>query len=137
MDGENACPDEEPPVTRLLLLVLLGILTWLYFPETRAIVMDVAEPLVTPVVRWSTEEDMGQIARNVVEHERLTGTLPAGSGWLPWLEYRYSDNQMWVDPWGSVYQLEATADSVWIVSFGPDRVRMTDDDFRVGGGRGP
>lgn len=123
-------------MTRLVLLVLLAILTWLYFPETRSIVLDFAEPVVTPIVRWSTEEDMGQIARNVAEHERLTGQLPAGAGWLPWLEYRYSDSDMWVDPWGSVYQLEATVDSVWIVSFGPDRVRMTDDDFRVGGGRG-
>lgn len=123
-------------MTRLILLVLLAILTWLYFPETRAIVLDVAEPLVTPIVRWSTEEDMSQIARNVVEQERLTGTLPSGGGWLQWLEYRYPDSDMWVDPWGSVYQLEAVADSVWVVSFGPDRVRMTDDDFRIGARRG-
>ncbi|MEM7415018.1 MAG: hypothetical protein AAF389_05930 [Gemmatimonadota bacterium] len=123
-------------MTRLILLTLLAIVTWLYFPETRAIVLGVAEPIVTPIVRWSTEEDMAQIARNVVEHERLTGTMPAGSGWLAWLDYRYAAEDMYTDPWGSIYQMEATVDSVRVVSFGPDRVRMTDDDFGVSTARG-
>jgi hypothetical protein len=35
------------------------------------------------------------------------------------------------DPWASTYQLEASRDSVWILSYGPDRTRNTDDDFRV------
>jgi hypothetical protein len=38
---------------------------------------------------------------------------------------------MTTDPWGSVYQVEVTADSVAILSFGPDRTRGTDDDFKV------
>lgn len=136
MDGKDASPDAAPTVTRLILLTLLAIVTWLYFPETRAILLDVAEPIVTPIVRWSTEEDMAQIARNVVEHERLTGSMPAGSGWLGWLDYRYAAEDMYTDPWGSIYQMEATADSVRIVSFGPDRVRMTEDDFSVSTQRG-
>ncbi len=123
-------------MTRLILLVLLGVVTWLYFPETRAIVMDVAEPIVTPVVRWSAEEDMEQVARNIVEHERLTGTVPTGAEWLGWLEYRYAGPDLYTDPWGSLYQMELSRDSVWVVSFGPDRVRATDDDFRVATRRG-
>ena len=123
-------------MTRLLLLVVLGIVTWFYFPETRAILLELADPVVTPVVRWDMTEEMEQVGRNVVEHERLTGAMPSGTGWLEWLDYRYSSADMRQDPWGSTYQLEVTQDSVGIVSFGPDRTRQTDDDFRVATGRG-
>ncbi|MDH3271321.1 MAG: hypothetical protein OEN56_08325 [Gemmatimonadota bacterium] len=123
-------------MSRLLLLVVLALVTWAYFPETRAMLMDVAEPVVLPIIRWSTEEEMRQVARNVVEHERLTGQLPAGGGWLEWLDYRYASDEIKRDPWGSVYQLEASADSVWVLSIGPDRVRATEDDFRVSAPRG-
>ena len=118
-------------MTRLVLLVLLALVTWLYFPETRAMLADVAEPIVTPIVRWSTEEEMRQVGRNVVEHERLTGQLPMGSSWLGWLDYRYPVEDMKRDPWDTVYQLEVTRDSVVIISLGPDRTRQTEDDFYV------
>lgn len=115
----------------LFLLIVLALVTWSYFPETRAILLDVAEPVVVPVLRWSTEEEMAQVGRNVVEHERLTGDMPAGAGWLDWLDYRYLSDEIKRDPWGSVYQLEVTPDSVAVLSFGPDRTRGTEDDFRV------
>ena len=115
----------------LVLMLLLGVVTWFYFPETRSIMLDVAEPVVTPIVRWSTTEEMSQVARNVLEHERLTGQLPSGSEWLGWLQYRYPSDDLRTDPWGTTYQLEVSRDSVWVLSFGPDRTRQTDDDFRV------
>jgi hypothetical protein len=115
----------------LFLLIVLALVTWSYFPETRAILLDVAEPVVVPVQRWSTEEEMAQVGRNVVEHERLTGEMPAGTEWLDWLDYRYLSDDIKRDPWGSVYQLEVTLDSVAILSFGADRIRGTEDDFRV------
>ena len=123
-------------MSRLLLLVLLGLLTWYYFPETRVMLLDVAEPIVVPVVRWSTEEEMNQIARNVTEHERLTGQMPSGAAWLGWLDYRYPAEDVTLDPWGTVYQLEVSRDSVWVLSFGPDKTRQTGDDFRVAAPRG-
>lgn len=123
-------------MNRLFLLIVLCLLTWYYFPETRAMLLDVAEPAVVPVVRWSAEEEMGQVARNVVEHERLTGVVPGGPEWLDWLDYRYSVEEIKRDPWGTIYQLEVGPDSVWVLSFGPDRVRGTDDDFRVAAPRG-
>lgn len=123
-------------MNRLLLLLLLALLTWYYFPETRAMLMDAAEPLVLPVLRWSTEEEMRQVARNVVEQERLTGQLPSGAAWLGWLDYRYAGEDIKRDPWGTLYQLEVSEDSVWVLSYGPDRTRDTDDDFRVSAPRG-
>lgn len=118
-------------MTRLVLLVILALVTWLYFPETRAIVMDVAEPIVLPIMRWSMEEEMETVGRNAVDHERLTGHLPSGSDWLEWLQYRYASPEARTDPWGSTYQIEASKDSVWTLSYGPDRIRGTSDDLRV------
>lgn len=120
----------------LFLLIVLALVTWWYFPETRAILLDVAEPVVTPIRRWSTEEEMAQIGRNVVEHERLTGEVPSGARWLEWLDYRYPSAEITRDPWDSTYQLEVLQDSFAILSFGPDRTRGTRDDFRVTSPRG-
>jgi hypothetical protein len=118
-------------MTRLLLLLILAFLVWSYFPETRALLLDAAEPVALPLMRWSTEEEMATVARNAVEHERLTGGLPAGSEWLSWLQYRYVAPEARTDPWGSTYQLETSPDSVWTLSYGPDRTRGTEDDFRI------
>jgi hypothetical protein len=118
-------------MTKLFLLCVLAVVTWAYFPETRAMLLDVAEPLVVPLARWSTEEEMAQVARNVVDQERLTGKLPSGPAWLGWLESRYASPEATRDPWGSTYQLDASKDSVWVLSLGPDRTRDTEDDFRV------
>ena len=118
-------------MTKLVLLCVLAVVTWAYFPETRAMLLDVAEPVVLPLARWSTEEEMAQVARNVVDQERLTGSLPAGPAWLGWLKSRYANREATQDPWGSTYQLDASKDSVWVLSYGPDRTRDTEDDFRV------
>jgi hypothetical protein len=122
-------------MTRLALLLLLAALTWIYFPETRAMVLELGAPVVVPLARWSTQEEMAQVARNVVDQERLTGSLPSVSTWLDWLRVRYASREATVDPWGSTYQLEASKDSVWIISFGSDRTRGTSDDFRVAASR--
>lgn len=118
-------------MSRLVLLVLLAIATWYYFPETRAMLLEAAEPVLTPMVRWGAEEEMAQVARNIVDHERLTGQLPLGAAWLGWLEARYAGPEARMDPWGSTYQAVSSQDSVWVLSFGPDRTRGTADDFRV------
>ena len=118
-------------MTRLLLLLLLAAATWLYFPETRDIVMDVAQPIVLPIMRWSMEEEMATVGRNAVDRERLTGQLPSGSEWLEWLQYRYVSEDARTDAWGSTYQLEVSKDTVWTLSYGPDRTRGTSDDIRV------
>jgi hypothetical protein len=118
-------------MTRLILLVILAIVTWYYFPETRVLLLQAAEPVILPIQRWSTREEMTQVGRHVVDHERLTGQVPAGREWLGWLEYRYLSADITRDPWGSVYQLTVWQDSIGIVSLGPDRMRLTEDDFHI------
>lgn len=118
-------------MTRLILILLLALATWSYFPETRAMLFRAAQPVVLPVAKWGTKDEMSQVARNAVTHERLTGHLPAGREWLGWLDDRYAAREVRLDPWGSTYQLQASQDSVWVISLGPDRIRDTEDDFSV------
>jgi hypothetical protein len=118
-------------VRKLLLLVVLGIVVTYYFPDSRTWLTDISRPLWVPVVKWNTEEEMRQVARDVVAHEALTGKLPDRRAWLDWLDYRYSLDEMKSDAWGSVYQLKVWADSIAVWSYGPDRTRNTEDDFQV------
>ena len=118
-------------MSRLFLMVLLGLVAAYYFPDSRQVLIDAAQPIIVPVVKWDTKEEMAQVGRNVIEHERLTGDLPNRRSWLAWLDYRYNANQLTKDAWGSTYQLRVFADSIAIVSYGPDRTRLTEDDFQV------
>ena len=118
-------------MARLFLLILLGIVAAYYFPDSRQAMQNVAAPVMAPIVKWSTRAEMAQVGGNVVEHERLTGKLPDRRNWSGWLDYRYPVDDMKQDPWGSRYQLRVWADSVAIVSVGPDRTRSTEDDFSV------
>lgn len=120
----------------MILLVILGLVTWYYFPETRAMLLDAAEPIVLPIAKWGAQEEMARVGRNAVDQERLTGVLPQGHAWLDWLDYRYGTEEARRDLWGSVYQLTVWEDSVWILSYGPDRTRGTEDDFHVVAPRG-
>jgi hypothetical protein len=84
-----------------------------------------------PIVRWDAKEEMKQVGRDVINYEALTGRLPDRRNWLDWLDYRYATEELQEDPWGTTYQLLVWADSVAIVSYGPDRTRQTPDDFQM------
>lgn len=118
-------------MSRLVLLIILGVVASYYFPDSRQMMIDLGQPIIVPAVKWMTTEEMAQVGRNVIEHERLTGQLPDRRNWLAWLDYRYSSEELKNDPWGQVYQLRVWADSIAIVSYGPDRTRDTEDDFHV------
>jgi len=118
-------------MTRLLLLVLFGLAVSYYLPDSRQVLLDATAPLTNRVVMWATRDEMGSIAQAVVEHERLTGELPDRRAWQRWLNWRYTADESKKDPWGSIYQIYSWADSIAIISYGPDRERETNDDFRV------
>jgi len=118
-------------VSRLILMILLGLVAAFYFPDSRQVILDVTAPAMVPVAKWMTTEEMAQVGRNVIDHERLTGQLPVRRAWIAWLDFRYSSVDLKTDPWGTVYQLSVWPDSIAIVSYGPDRTRATEDDFQV------
>lgn len=118
-------------MTRLFLLIVLGVVVTYYFPDSRTMLVEVSKPLWVPVVKWDVREEMKQVGRDVVSYEANTGRLPERRRWLEWLDYRYATNQLTTDAWGSTYELKVWSDSVGILSYGPDRTRNTEDDFVV------
>lgn len=116
---------------KLVLLIVLWFVVTYYFPDSRLMVKQWTRPLWVPVVEWNAKQEMQQVGRDVVDQEVKTGKLPDQRGWLQWLDYRYAMDEMKQDPWGSTYQLKVWADSIAIVSYGPDRTRNTADDFHV------
>ena len=93
--------------------------------------VEASEPIWVPVVKWELREEMKQVGRDVVNYEMNTGQLPQRSNWLDWLDYRYASREVTRDTWGNTYELQIWADSVGILSYGPDRTRSTEDDFVV------
>ena len=118
-------------MARLLLLIVLGVVAAYYFPDSRQAIENAAAPLIAPIVKWTAEGEMAQVGQNVVQHETFSGKLPDRRDWSGWLDWRYPTDDFKEDPWGSRYQLRVWADSVAIISLGPDRTRSTEDDFRV------
>ncbi len=118
-------------MVRLFLLIVLGVVSAYYFPDSRQAMENAAVPILAPLIRWDAKAEMSVLGINALQHERLTGELPDRRNWSGWLDWRYSTTDITEDPWGSRYQLRVWADSVAIVSLGPDRTRWTEDDFSV------
>ena len=118
-------------MARLLLLIVLGVVAAYYFQDSRQAIENAAAPLIAPIVKWTAEGEMAQVGQNVVHHETFSGKLPDRRDWSGWLDWRYPTDDFKEDPWGSRYQLRVWADSVAIISLGPDRTRSTEADFRV------
>ncbi len=114
---------------RLILLLLLALALGLTFDESRAVILDRAEPLLEPVFRWQTGHEMEEIARSLQTLERENhGRLLDEREWRGWLERNYHGDAA-LDSWGSPYAYQVRPDSFYIVSPGPDRVYRTEDDL--------
>ena len=116
---------------RLFLLIILGFSAAYYFPDSRQMLLEAGEPIMVPIARWTTKEEMAQVGRDVVAYEQTTGQVPDRRAWLNWLDWRYSVDESKQDAWGTVYELKVWADSVGVMSYGPDRTRSTPDDFII------
>ncbi len=117
-------------VGKLILLIILGFVTALYFPESRQMMIDEAMPVLQPVLEWSAEREIEVLSRAVRREARETYQLPATRAWGTWLVANFTGDAA-TDPWGKTYSYQAWADSFAIRSDGPDGVRGNTDDLRV------
>ncbi len=115
-------------VTRLILLIILGFVAALYFPDSRQAMKDRAMPIVEPVLIWNAEREIEELSRIVRREARQTYQLPETRAWASWLTVNFTGNAT-TDPWGRTYSYRAWPDSFWIHSDGPDGLRGTDDDI--------
>ena len=114
---------------RLILLIILGLAVGMYFPDSRAMLLDKGEPVLRPMLVWNAQREMEAIAAGVQQNENVEMRLPAKGEWVRWIEDNYAGDGS-RDPWGNIYLYEVQPDSFAIISNGPDRLRKTEDDIR-------
>jgi hypothetical protein len=114
---------------KLFLLVILGLVAALYFPESRAVLFEKGAPVLRPMFEWNAQSEMEKIAAGLQTMENVERRLPERREWVKWLEENFTTDAA-TDAWGSVYGYELKEDSFAIVSNGPDRTLKTADDIR-------
>lgn len=119
---------------KLVFLVLIALGAALYFPESRAVVLDASEPVLNPVFRWSTRGEMRRIARDLETQSETGRGFPRGQeAFDAWMDDNFQGITSKTDPWGNTYTLRLRPDSFGVVSSGPDGEVGTDDDVVVTG----
>lgn len=114
---------------RLILVIIIGLAAGLYFPDTRAVILDKAKPVLRPWLEWQAQREMEQIAKAIQDMEEEQHKIPDHREYLKFLESNFTADVK-TDPWGSVYGYEVKPDSFAIVSDGPDKTSKTADDIR-------
>ena len=117
-------------VTRVILLIILGFVAALYFPDSRQAMKNRTLPLIEPVLIWNAEREIEELSRIVRRDARESYQLPETRAWASWLTVNFTGNAR-SDPWGRTYTYQAWADSFAIRSDGPDRLFGTEDDIRA------
>jgi hypothetical protein len=122
---------------KLILAFLLALGLGLTFPESRAVMVEYARPLLNPAYHWMTVQEMNQIVDDLQFHQETRGDLPSGRGQFDeWMNRRYPQAASRHDAWGTRYRLEVRGDVFRVISAGPDGEFGTDDDIVREGARG-
>ncbi|MSR36222.1 MAG: hypothetical protein EXR95_06190 [Gemmatimonadetes bacterium] len=114
---------------RLILLVIIGLVAAMYFPDSRAVLLANGEPVLRPIFAWNAIREIGEITTGLQQMENVEHRLPERLEYVDWLEKHYTPDAA-RDAWGSLYGYELKPDSFAIVSNGPDRLFKTGDDIR-------
>ena len=117
-------------VTRLVLLIILGFVAALYFPDSRQMMVDNAMPVLQPVLMWNAEREMEELSRSVRREARDTYQLPQDRGWEAFVMANFSADAA-TDPWGKPYAYRSFKDSFSIRSYGPDGEIGSVDDLHL------
>ena len=114
---------------KLFLIAVIGLAAALYYPDTRATVLETGEPVLRPMLIWNAEREIEEIIRGLQQMENVERRLPEKREWVKWVEEHYTGDAS-RDAWGSAYQYELMDDSLAVASNGPDRLLKTEDDIR-------
>lgn len=117
-------------MSRVFLMIILGVSAAMYFPDSRQAIINKAMPVLTPILTRAANSEMRRISDELLTYDRGGRELPSRRLWLKWLKENYP-GELSVDPWGSVYQYYPWADSLALISYGPDKERGTEDDIRL------
>lgn len=120
---------------KILFYLAIALGAALYFPQSRAVVLDVSEPILNPVRRWSTRGEMQRIARELESQSQTGSGFPVNQEeFAAWIDRNYEEAAgSRTDPWGNPYTLRFWPDSFGVVSSGPDGELQTGDEVVVTG----
>ncbi len=111
----------------LIFILLLG--AGLYFPQTRPRILEALGPVLNPALTWQSRGEMDQITRRLQIINREGQPLPdQGLEFSEWMVRNFQGGSS-RDAWGNEYTIVHWADSVGIVSRGPDLEVGTFDDI--------
>lgn len=118
----------------LFLLVVLGAA--LYFPTSRVVVMERVQPALDPAFRWSTNNQLDRMVRDLATTDRTAASFPESQGSFErWLRSRYMTENSMYDAWKVPYRLESSDYEFRVISAGADREFGTADDLVAEGER--
>lgn len=117
---------------RTVFVILVALGAALYFPRSRAVLLDTAAPVLNPVLGWATRGEMRAMARDLEQRVNTGRSIPSnGREFATWLENNYQAGDSRTDSWGQPYTMQRWADSFAVISAGPDGRTGTEDDLRV------
>jgi hypothetical protein len=123
---------------KLILILLVALGFGLSQPRSRAVILDVASPVIDPIYGFITNRQLKQVIEDLEDFEERTGNLPyGGSGeFESWLRREYRDVKRRSDAWGNPFELVLEISVFTVTSAGPDEVFETEDDLAASGVRG-
>ena len=123
--------EEVSPLAKVVLAALILIALSLAIPQTRPKVIEHSEPVLYPVFMWQVKSEMERIGGEVTSFENQYYKLPTSPAkFNGWLATRFTEEKARTDSWGTEYRFKIWPDSFAIISAGPDRVHVTEDDIQ-------
>jgi len=87
-------------VGRLILLIILGFVTALYFPDSREMMIEKAIPVFQPMLVWNADREIEELSRAVRRKQHETHQFPPTRQWSAWLATNFTGDAA-ADPWGT------------------------------------
>jgi hypothetical protein len=118
-------------IFRIFIVLIVALAVGLYFPGSRAVIVEYSSPIVNPYLRMQTESEMQDIADELKSYQRENfEQLPTERVFEDWMAPRFPDNGS-LDGWGNPYEYRLERTRLVLVSWGPDGERDSADDIYV------
>lgn len=122
---------------KFVVYILIALGAALYFPQSRAVVMGYAAPVINPVLRWSTTNEMERIVGDLENEAQTRSWIPEpGEEFQDWMARNYQGEDSRLDSWDRPYVLDIGRREFRLLSLGPDGERATADDIVITGESG-
>lgn len=119
---------------RAVFVFLVALGAALYFPGSRAMVLDATEPVLNPVFRWSTRGEMRKIVRDLETLSQTGRPFPTDQdAFERWMDRTYRGITSTLDAWENTYVLRVSYDTFVVIAPGPDGEPDTADDVVLSG----